>query len=132
MLKLVVPALAGAMLLCAACSPQNSATATAAAPVAATISAAVLPPADLATVQQTCQAAGPLLDAAAAPTMPATVSDTAIPAQAYCQQLAAAPQGQVPATTDSNTPSWLPAVISGVQVAGEVAKVALPLLLTAL
>ena len=88
--------------------------------------APILPPAQLTTLKQTCALAGPTLSAAASSTMPATVNETAAPAAAYCQQLNG---GVVPPTTDSNTPTWLPQVIAGVQVAATVAKIALPLIL---
>jgi hypothetical protein len=96
------------------------------APVAATLTPAVLTPAQLVKVQQTCQVASPMLAVAAQPGMPATVSDTAVYGKAYCDQLLA---GTVPPATDANTPSWLPKVIEGVQIAAAVAKVALPLIL---
>ena len=94
--------------------------------MAAMVTPAVLSSGQVTTLRQTCQIAGPALAVAAQPTMPAQVSETALPAAAYCQQLNA---GILPATTDSNTPTWLPKVIRGVQIAAEVARVALPLLL---
>jgi len=110
----------------AAPAPAGSQSVPAAA---ATISAAVLPPQAVAQLQQTCNVAAPLLDAATSPITPGSVSEPASYAASYCQQLATAPAGTVPATTDSGTPSWLPKVIAGVQVAGEVAKYALPVIL---
>lgn len=96
------------------------------APIAASLTPAVLSPAQVTQLQQTCQVAGPLLNVAAQPNMPATVSETATYGDAYCRQLLA---GALPPTTDANTPSWLPGVIKGVQVAASIAKVALPIIL---
>lgn len=93
--------------------------------VAATVTPVILPPAQMATVQQTCQIAGPLLNVAADPSLPAKVSETATFGATYCNQLNA---GTVPPTTDANTPSWLTKVIKGVQIAAAIAKVALPLI----
>lgn len=101
-------------------------TACSAPQFAATVTPAALPPAQLAKVQQTCQVAQPMLVVAADPSLPANVAQTAAYGAAYCQQLLA---GTVPATTDANTPAWLPKVIEGVQIAAAVAKVALPLVL---
>ena len=81
------------------------------------ISASVLPATTLAQVQKLCAAAqGPL----ASVTGPA--ANTAVYPIAYCQQLSAAPAGQVPATTDANTQAWL-------QTAIQLAGIALPLLM---
>ena len=96
------------------------------APTAASLTPVALSPAQIAKVQQTCQVAGPMLAVAADPSMPATVAQTATYGDAYCRQLLA---GSVPSTTDSNTPSWLPRVVEGVQIAAAVARVALPIIL---
>lgn len=96
------------------------------APVAASLTPAVLPPDQLAVVQQMCQAAQPMLAVASAPNIPAEVHDTAIYGAAYCGQLLA---GTVPPTTDANTPSWLPQVIEATKVAAQVAGIVLPLIL---
>jgi hypothetical protein len=109
-----------AVLLVASCGGGNL------APVAATLTPAVLTPAQMTTVQRTCQAAEPMLAVAAQPGMPDTVAQGATYGDAYCRQLLA---GAVPPTTDANTPSWLPKVIEGVQIAASVAKVALPIIL---
>lgn len=95
-------------------------------PIAASFTPAVLSADQITKLQQTCQVAAPLLNVAASPTMPANVAETAVYPKAYCDQLLA---GSIPPTTDRNTPTWLPGVIKGVQVAAEVAKVALPIVL---
>jgi hypothetical protein len=81
-------------------------------------------PAAVGSVSQVCQAAGPLLQAASA-SGNATVSGTAVQGAAYCTQLSS---GVVPATTDANTPTWLPQVVSDVQTAAQVAGVVLPII----
>jgi len=96
------------------------------APTAASLTPVVLSPAQIAKVQQTCQVAGPMLAVAADPSMPELVSESAVDGDAYCRTLLA---GTVPVTTDANTPSWLPKVVEGVQIAAAVARVALPVLL---
>jgi hypothetical protein len=93
---------------------------------AAAVTPAVLPADQLVQVQRVCQVAKPMLDLAADPSLPPSVTEAAIPAQAYCAQLLA---GVVPPTTDSNTPHWLPQVVEGVQIAAQIAKVALPIVL---
>lgn len=124
-------ALAACALSLVACSlvPAASPTQTGVSAAAATISAAVLPAADVAKLQQTCSTAAPLLGVATSPVAPASVSGVASYAATYCQQLGAAPAGAVPASTDSGTPSWLPSVISGVENAAKIAAFVLPLLL---
>lgn len=123
-------ALAACALSLAACSlPASIPTQTSVSAAAATISAAVLPAADVAKLQQTCSTAAPLLGVATSPIAPASVSGVASYAAAYCQQLGAAPAGSVPSTTDPGTPSWLPGVISGVEDAAKIASFILPLVL---
>lgn len=93
---------------------------------AATVSASLLPANTIATLQKQCSAAGAMLNAGAASSN-AIVNTTAVDGAAYCNQLAvSAPAGQVPATTNSNTASWLPTVIAGVQTAAQLAGVILP------
>lgn len=115
-----------ALLALGACQSQPAGQA--AASLAGTVSEAILPPADLAKVKAGCTTAAPLLNAAVEPGVSAPVSDTALDAQAYCSQLAAAPAGQVPATTDSNTSSWVPAVVTAVEAAAQIAGEVLPLI----
>lgn len=95
------------------------------AQVAATGTQVVLTADQLAGVEQLCQAALPGLTAASAPGLPATVSQTATYAQAYCTQLLA---GGPPATTTASTPTWLSSVISATKVAAQIAGIVLPLL----
>lgn len=95
------------------------------ATVAGQASAALLPPSAAQKVASTCVAAGPMLAVASSPGLPAAVSETASYGDAYCRQLVAT--GQLPPTTDSNTVSWLPTVISGVQTAAQLAGVILPI-----
>ena len=95
--------------------------------VAAGVTGAVLPADQLATVERLCQAAQPMLNAASDQGLPPQVWQTAVYGSAYCNQLLG---GTVPPTTDANTPSWLPQVIQGVQIAAEIAKVALPAILS--
>jgi hypothetical protein len=92
---------------------------------AAVASGVVLSPAQLASIEELCQASLPGLTAAVSPSLPASVTQTATYAQAYCQEMVA---GGVPATTDANTPTWLPKVIAAVKVAAQIAGVVLPLL----
>lgn len=93
------------------------------------ISAAVLPPDQVAQLRTTCASAAPLLAVATAPGLPASIGDTAGYADAYCRQLAALPAGQAPPTTDAGTPTWLPGVIAATRAAAQIAGVVLPLLL---
>lgn len=111
---------AASLLSLASCSGGNL------APVAASLTPAVLSPGQLAQVQTLCQAAQPALNIAASPSMPAQLKETAVYPQAYCSQLLA---GTVPPTTDANTPSWLPQVINATKIAAQVAGVVLPLIL---
>lgn len=105
----------GIALALAACSgPANQVVPQ----VASTISASVIPARQLALIQSGCQAAQPLLDRASSSTkLPASVSGAAIYPAAYCRDLASAPVGQVPATTDGNTFSWLNLGIAAVKAA---------------
>ena len=91
-------------------------------------SSTVLTPAQLAAVQQLCIAAAPGLATATAPTAPASVSGGAIYPAEYCAELLKAPQGMVPATTNSGTPAWLTATLQAVEVAAKIAGVVIPLL----
>lgn len=136
----LVAALACGLSACAAPSaipatapmpgPATSASApsgTAVAAAAATISGAVLPAADVQKLAAICSTAAPVLSAATSPLAPSGVSQTATYAAAYCGQFtAAAPQGQLPATTDSNTPSWLSQVLTTVEGVAQAAGYALP------
>lgn len=97
------------------------------APTVAAVTSAVLPADQLATVERVCQAAQPMLNAASDQSLPAQVWQTAVYGSAYCNQLLG---GTVPPTTDANTPSWLPQVVQGVQIAAEIARVALPAILS--
>lgn len=87
---------------------------------AATISADVLPAGDLILIQDGCALSGGLL-ASWSKSSNAILSTTAIDGAAYCQQLAAAPAGQVPGTTTSTTWSWLSALIAAAKIAAAVA-----------
>lgn len=111
-------------------APTKKDIASAAVTTAATITPAVLPPAQVERIASTCRSAQPALAVAAAPGMPAQLRNTAVYPAAYCDQLLAS--GQLPPTTDANTPSWLPTVLTATQVAAAAAKVALPLIIGAL
>lgn len=88
------------------------------AQLASTVPAAsVLTPTVLTQIQKLCAAAGGPLSTVTGP-----AANTAVYPIAYCQQLSAAPVGQVPATTDANTQAWL-------QTAIQLAGIALPLLM---
>jgi hypothetical protein len=105
-----------------ACAPDTAKPTVDAAAVA---SAYVLPPAELAKMRDVCAVATPLLETAEqAPDK--TVSNTASSPAEYCRELNA---GQVPPTTDANTPKWLPKAIAITQAVAKVAGVALPLIL---
>lgn len=123
-------ALAGALSLgaCSTSAPAPAAVQTASA-AAATISASVLSAADLAKLQAGCASAAGLLSIATSPVVPASVSGIAVYPAAYCQQLAAAPAGSVPATTTAGTASWWSTALAAAQDAAQIAGVVLPLLL---
>lgn len=127
---LSITGIAIALAACGAGMPAPAPATSSVPAAAATISAAVLPAQAVAQLQQTCNVAAPLLSAATSPIAPGSVSEPASYAAAYCSQLAAAASvGGVPITTNASTPSWLPKVIAGVQIAGQVAKYALPIIL---
>lgn len=94
--------------------------------VAGAASAALLSPADIAKLQQLCAANTAITALAANPALPATVTQTAVYPADYCAKLAA---GTMPPTTDSNTPSWLPGVLSAAKVTAQIAGVVVPLIL---
>lgn len=96
------------------------------APIAASLTPAVLPAEQLAKIQRACQLAGSALDVAAAANMPAQVRETAVYPKAYCDQLLA---GMVPATTDANTPAWFDKTITILGIAAKAAGIILPLVL---
>jgi hypothetical protein len=73
-----------------------------------------------------CQQYAPVLNGGTAPAAPTSVSSIAIFGQVYCQQLLSS--GVAPATTNSNTLSWLPSVVNGVKTAAQIAMFVLPLL----
>ena len=81
---------------------------------------------DLAQLKATCQAAQPALIAATGMSAPAAVSGTAAYPQAFCTQLLA---GTIPSTTNSGTPAWLAKTLSDMQIAAQIAGVALPAIL---
>jgi hypothetical protein len=93
-MKRILPALALPLALAACGIPQLAAIGTHAA----------LSPATVATLTTICRHGEPLVVAAANPAMPGQVQDIGSFVAAYCSQLLA---GQVPATTDGNTASWL-------------------------
>lgn len=85
----------------------------------------VLSPSTVAGLQNICRTASPILSATTSPAVPKTVSDIAAFPASYCQQMSG---GIVPPTTDANTSKWLTGVLNTVQVAAQVAQVALPLI----
>jgi len=109
-----------------ACDPMFKMKGTTVAAVAGAATPAVLSADQVATLARTCQAAAPALSIAAAPSMPAEVRETAVYPLAYCSELS---KGLLPATTDGNTPSWLPGTLSALSTAAKIAGVVLPLLL---
>jgi hypothetical protein len=117
-----IVAAAGLVLFLAGCSTTAQQVIPAAA---ATISANVLSPSQLSLIQSGCNLSQGLLAKLTVPTAPASVRDTAIYPATYCSDLAAAPPGQVPATTDSGTSQWLTLAIG----AAKAAAVLVPLLL---
>jgi hypothetical protein len=96
------------------------------APVAVSVAKQVIPPDQMMQLVDGCAAAKPMLDVASAPNMPAKVKDTAVYGKALCDSLLT---GVVPPTVDSNTPEWFDTVVKGTQIAAQVAKVVLPLVL---
>ena len=92
--------------------------------VAATATKARLSSDQLVTLQRTCAAVRPAVDAAIAG--PEKVSSIAEYAKAYCDQLLA---GAVPPTTDANTPRWLDITLRGLGIAAKAAGFLLPLVL---
>lgn len=80
------------------------------APVAASLAPAVLSPETIATMRTWCQRGQPLIAIAKGQTMMPEARVIAETVEPYCAALAA---GQVPPTTDSNTPQWLPTNLMG-------------------
>lgn len=118
-----------ALLGLTACNEQTISTVQTAASVAGLVSADVLPPEAVSLLKGACAANAPALAIATTPGMPASVADTASYPAAYCQQLAASPPGQVPSTTNSGTPSWLPGALATAGAVAKAAAVILPLVL---
>lgn len=115
--------IAAALLTLSACDPIFKMKGP---QVAAAVTPAVLSADQVAGLADTCMKASPALSIAASPGMPAQVRETAVYPQAYCAELS---KGTLPATTDANTPSWLPGTLAALKVAAQVAGVVLPLLL---
>lgn len=127
-----IPSLAAVSLLAiASCSsmPASQPQSTNVAAAAATISEAVLPASAVASLRRLCSQASPMLVASTSPLVPASISGIADYPESYCLQLAQAPAGTVPATTDAATPAWLSNVLMAAQVAARIAGVVLPLIL---
>lgn len=78
----------------------------------AVVTRAVLSPEQEATIRAGCQQGRSLLDVAKLPRIPKVVYETAVYPAAYCDQMLSLPVGQVPPTTDANTPSWFSRVMS--------------------
>lgn len=84
-----------------------------------------LAPADLAQLQQTCQAAAPALAVATGGVAAQTVKDVAVYPAAFCRQLVTGARGNV---ADQSSLTWLPQVLSMVKSAATIAGFILPLL----
>lgn len=113
--------LAGLLLL-SACAGQGLQLAG----TAGTLTPSLLSPQQVAQLAVTCQKAQAGLALATQVSNP-KVSQTAAYPAAYCQQLLAS--GQLPPTTNAQTPSWLPQVLQDAQLAAQLAGVVLPLLI---
>lgn len=102
--KMVRLGVAVAMVLTAAgCGGMPAGVVTGLAP-------AVLSADTIATLRSSCSRAAPLLALAQSSIVPPQAREIAAVVAPYCASLAA---GQVPATTDANTPTWLPANLAG-------------------
>lgn len=84
------------------------------ATTAASLTPAVLSPETVASLRTWCARGQPLLDIARGQTLSPHARDIADVVGPYCAAMAA---GQVPATTDANTPAWLPKNIAGLAAA---------------
>lgn len=79
-------------------------------PVAASLAPAVLSPETIATMRIWCTRGAPLLAIAQGQNLSPAAREIADQVGPYCAALTA---GQIPPTTDANTPSWLPKNIVG-------------------
>lgn len=92
----------------------------------AVVSETLIPANDLDYVRTTCAKYSGLLNFAA--NSGSSISGYAVDLAAYCNQIGAAPQGTVPASSNSKTSKWLNIGITALMVAAEAAKIVLPLL----
>jgi hypothetical protein len=84
------------------------------APVAATLAPAFLSPETVATMRTWCNRGAPLFAIAQAQTISPQAKEIAATVEPYCRAIVA---GQVPPTTDANTPTWLPQNLAGLAAA---------------
>lgn len=121
---ILVPAIA-ALATLAACTGGAANTGVAVSQDAAAAATVSLTADEVAQLKAVCQASQPLLAAATAPAAPAPVAQTAVYPAAFCQQLAS----PTPPAAAKSSLAWLPAVLSGVQTAAQIAGYVLPAVL---
>jgi hypothetical protein len=95
---------------------------------ATVVTDALLTPAQVAGIASVCQASAPLITAAGSAGLPASITQADSYLAAYCAGVSGTGStATLPATTASTTPSWLSALITGIEDAGKVVGVVLPL-----
>lgn len=80
------------------------------APFAASLAPAILSSETVATMRTWCARGAPLIAIARSQNLSPQAREIADTVEPYCRALTA---GQLPPTTDQNTPSWLPTNIAG-------------------